>query len=42
MSTVTVATPVTRQQLGSIDVRSVHRLPSEASRTNLAAARASA
>lgn len=42
VSTATVTTLVTRQQLGSIDVRSVRRVPAEALRTYLAAARNSA
>lgn len=41
-STATVTSLVTRQQLGSIDVRSVRRVPAEALRTYLTAARNSA
>ena len=41
-STATVTTLVTRRQLGSIDVGSVRRVPAEALRTYLTAARNSA
>jgi excisionase family DNA binding protein len=39
VSTATVATLVARQQLGSVDLGSTHRIPIEALRTYLAAAR---
>lgn len=42
MSTATVTTLVIRQQLGSVEVRSVRRVPAEALRTYLAGARNSA
>lgn len=42
VSTATVTTLVARQQLGSVDVRSVRRIPAEALRTYLAGARNSA